>query len=180
MKKTALQELSFKQLAWDMVWCNSASTALILGSMIYNAEIWVNDYPPDIKEKFGPMSAKTKRDAALVAIPFFTIMIGGLLWSNGRLKRRNGGYLSPQAAFLNAFALILSGWAFDLTVLDWWMFVKKTPDFVVLAGTEGMAGYDDYLFHLKEHTRALPLLVGFALIIAWVTSSSRIGRQVAA
>ena len=30
-------------------------------SQVLNAEIWLDDYPPDIKEKFGPLSQRAKR-----------------------------------------------------------------------------------------------------------------------
>jgi len=32
-------------------------------------------------------------------------------------------------------------------VLDWLIFVTIQPDFVVIPGTEGLAGYKDYGFH---------------------------------
>lgn len=170
MQAQTINQLSLKRLFKDILLYDATMTAVILGSMFYNAEIWVNDYPPDIKEKFGPISDKTKKQATIVAIPFLIIMIGGIIWSNLRLRKANGGQLGRQAAFLNAFALIFSGWFFDLTILDWLMFVKVTPSFVVLPGTEGMAGYDDYGFHLREHMRALPFLAVAALVIALLTA----------
>jgi hypothetical protein len=163
-------QLSLKRLFKDIFWYDAALAALILGPLYYNAEMWMNDYPPDIKEKFGPMSDKAKKQGYIVAVPFFLVMVGGIFWSNFRLKKVNNGRLSRPTAFNNAFALIFSGWFFDLTILDWLMFVKFTPDFVVLPGTEGMAGYDDYGFHLREHMRALPLLAAGALIIALLTA----------
>lgn len=171
MHTAVKHELSLKQLLIDGVWYNASLGAMIVGAVAINPEILVNDYPPDIKEKYGPMSARGRRQAKLVAIPFFIILLGGLVWSNLRQKRQNGGLLSFKAAFLNAYALIISGWLFDLTILDWLLFVRLTPDFVVLPGTEGMAGYDDFGFHLKEHLKALPMLAGFALIIAALTAS---------
>lgn len=164
-------ELSLKQFTREAVTYNAAFTALILGTMRLNPEIWVHDYPPDIKEKYGPVSERTKRQAKIVAIPFFAVMLGGLIWSNLKLRRQNGGKLSLKGAFANAFGLIFSSWFFDLTLLDWLMFVRITPDFVVLPGTEGMAGYDDYIFHLREHTRALPMLALLAGFIALLTAS---------
>jgi hypothetical protein len=163
-------ELSFKQLLLDVLFFDASLGALIIGGLLYNPEIWLNDYPPDIQEKFGPMSAKAKRQASIFSIPFFLIMVGGIFGSNWRLRRRHNGRLSRTAAFLNAFALIFSGWFFDLTILDWLVFVKYTPDFVVLPGTKGMAGYDDYGFHLREHMRALPFLAVGAYIIALLTA----------
>ena len=35
-----------------------------------NAEIWLDDYPPDIREKFGPISQKAKRRKGIVSIFF--------------------------------------------------------------------------------------------------------------
>ena len=161
---------SLKHLVKDILWYDAALAAIILGPMYYNAEMWLNDYPPDIKEKFGPMSPQAKKQGLIVAVPFFFVMVGGIIGSNLRLRKANGGHLGIKAAFLNAFALIFSGWFFDLTILDWLMFVKYTPNFVVLPGTEGMAGYDDYGFHLREHMRALPFLAIGALIIALLTA----------
>lgn len=164
-------ELSLKQFARDALLFNGLLGVLLVGSLRWNADIWVNDYPPDIKEAYGPMSPRTKKQATLVAIPFFLIMIGGIIWSNLQLKRKNGGQLSISAAFANAFALTFTGWFLDLTILDWLMFVRNTPDWVVLSGTEGMAGYDDHMFHLREHTKALPMLAVFSLIFALFTAS---------
>lgn len=145
---------------------NLSITALIMGSMYWNPAIWVHDYPPDIKEAFGPAPEEVKRQGRLVAIPFFIIAFLGPIWSALRLKRRNGGRLSFAAAYAHIFGLILSVWLFDLTILDWLLFVTITPDIVVLPGTEGMAGYDDYAFHLREHMRALPMLAIGTFLLA--------------
>jgi hypothetical protein len=163
-------QLSLRQLLKDIFWYDTAMASLILIPSYINAEMWLNDYPPDIKAKFGPMSDKAKRQAAILSIPFFFVLVGGIVWSNLRLKKAHGGRLGRKAAFLNAFALIFSGWFFDLTILDWLLFVKITPGFVVLPDTEGMAGYNDYGFHLREHMRALPLLALGALVIAFLTA----------
>ncbi len=171
MNTAVRTQLPPKQLLVDMGWYNASLATMILGGLFVNPEIWVNDYPPDIKEKYGPMSARVKRQATLIAIPFFIVMLGGLVWSNLKQKRQNGGVLSFKAAFVNAYALIISGWLFDLTILDWLVFVRWTPSIVVLPGTEGMAGYDDYGFHLRAHLKALPMLTIFALVIAALTAS---------
>jgi hypothetical protein len=162
------EELSPSLLLKDGLAYNLSMTALILGSLRWNPEIWVGDYPPDIREKYGPPGPRARKQGLLVAGPFFLLGGGGVLWSSLRLKRRNGGSLSFQAAFLHIFALILSFWLFDLAVLDWLVFVTLTPDFVVLPGTEGMAGYDDYGFHLRAHLKAAPMLAGFSALLALV------------
>jgi hypothetical protein len=137
-----------------------------MGSMFWNPAIWVHDYPPDIKEAYGPPDDKVKQQMRLFALPFFLIGFGGPIWSALRLKRRNGGRISFAATYAHVFGLVASIWLFDLTILDWLIFVTITPDIVVLPGTEGMAGYDDYAFHLREHMRALPMLAVGALPLA--------------
>ena len=151
---------------------NAALTTLVLGSLYHNAEMWVGDYPPDIQKKFGPPSPKSQRQAKILAIPFMIISLGGIIYSLRHLKQLNHGTLPFSAAFPHTTGLMLSFWLFDLTILDWLMFVRITPSFVVLPGTEGMAGYDDYMFHLKEHMRAFPFIILAGAIIAWLAAKS--------
>lgn len=149
----------------------SLSLAVVIGlTLRINPEIWVHDYPPDIKEKFGPQSDKAKQQAWLAAIPFFFLLIGVVVRSNLALKRDNGGHLPVKMAFLNTYGLFLYFWLFDLVILDWLLFVTLKPAFVVLPGTEGMAGYDDYGFHLRAALPALPAMALPALIIALFTA----------
>jgi hypothetical protein len=170
MQSLPNNQSSLRRLLKDIFLYDTAMAALILIPSYINAEMWLNDYPPDIRARFGPMSDKAKRQAMILSIPFFFVLVGGIIWSNLRLRKANGGRLGRKTALLNALALIFSGWLFDLTVLDWLLFVTVTPSFVVLPGTEGMAGYDDYGFHLREHMRALPFLAVVALIIALLTA----------
>lgn len=152
----------------------SLSIAAVIGlSLRINPEIWVHDYPPDIKEKFGPKSEKARRQTWLAATPFFFLLIGGVVRSNLALKRENGGTLPFKMAFLNTYGLFVYFWLFDLVILDWLLFVTLKPSFIVLPGTEGMAGYDDYGFHLKAALPALPAMALPAFIIALFTSSRK-------
>lgn len=150
---------------------SGALGTLIVGSMAANAEIWVQDYPPAIKEAFGPKSRKAHIQSALLAIPFFGFLLGGVIWSNRRLREENGGALTFKEAFWHTYALLAFFWLFDLTILDWLFFVTFKPSFAVLPGTEGMAGYEDYGFHLKAALPALPLMTIPALVVAYFMQS---------
>jgi hypothetical protein len=67
-------------------------------------------------------------------------------------------------------ALLLVLQAVDLVVLDWLVFVTLQPRFVVLPGTEGMAGYRDLRFHVRGFARAsvasLVIAAVFAAVVA--------------
>lgn len=68
----------------------------------------------------------------------------------------------------------------DLLILDWLIFVTIQPDFIVIPGTEGLAGYKDYWFHFEVSflgwVQWISILVG-ALVLAGL-SISRGARQV--
>lgn len=148
----------------------SLTLATLAGISAYiNPEIWVHDYPPDIQEKFGPKSDKARRQTKLVAIPFFFLLIALTVRSNLKLKRENGGVLPFKMAFLNTYGQFLYFWLFDLVIMDWLVFVTLKPSIIVLPGTEGAAGYDDYAFHLKTALPALPATILPSLIIAALT-----------
>ena len=168
MKAWLRPTLSWRRILLDGGVMNGALSALIAGSMAANAEMWLQDYPPKIKEAFGPKSRKAQIQSALLAVPFFGILVGGVVWSNRKLREENGGALSFRAAFWHTYALFALFWLFDLTVLDWLFFVTLKPSFAVLPGTEGMAAYDDYGFHLKAALPALPLMAIPALIVAFL------------
>ena len=143
--------------------------ALISITFFINPEIWVHDYPPDIQERFGPKSEKAKRQTKLAAIPFFLLLIGFVVRSNLILKKENGGVLPFKMAFLNTYGLFVYFWLFDLVIMDWLIFVTLKPAMIILPGTEGAAGYDDYAFHLKVALPALPIAIVPSLLIAALT-----------
>ena len=58
---------------------------------------------------------------------------------------------------------------FDLLVLDILIFCTWTPHFLVIPGTEGMAGYKDWRMHVRAHmTTGLLVLVVAAALLALV------------
>jgi len=65
-----------------------------------------------------------------------------------------------------------------LLILDWLIFVTIQPSFIVIPGTEGMAGYKDYWFHFQVSflgwVQWVSILVG-GLVLASL-SMIRLGR----
>ncbi len=166
------RQVSVKHAAKDGAVMSGVLGALILGSLYYNAEIWHQDYPPDVREKAGPMSPAAKRQRAVLAVPLFLIALGVLVYSNLKLKRRDRGELSFLSAFVNAYAVGQKWNMFDLLVLDYLLF-KLRPDFAVLPGTEGMAAYDDFSFAVKGFLKGLWLGAIPSTATAWLTSRKR-------
>ncbi|CAA9216818.1 MAG: hypothetical protein AVDCRST_MAG93-269 [uncultured Chloroflexia bacterium] len=163
-----------RQLSVQRVLADGGTLSTLLGTIMlsaarYNPEIWLNGYPPAIRQKVGPMSPRAKRQGTLLIIPFMAIFFGVLVYSNLRLRKQNGGNLSFLAAFLNAYAVFMTFNLFDLVVLDYLVFIKLRPDFVVLPGTEGMEAYGNVRFHLMAFLKGIGLGVVPSLIIAFLT-----------
>ena len=65
-----------------------------VGAAYLNPEVWLPDYPPDIRERFGPMSERAKRQRRLVGIPTFLLLTGVLVLSSVRLAQISAATLS--------------------------------------------------------------------------------------
>ncbi len=132
-------------------------------SLLADPMIWLDNYPPDIRAAIGdsvepPVVAKTITAIALVAA-----VIGGLVLSVRRLDRESGG-VGFRGVALHVFLLFWVVNAFDVVVLDWLLFMNVLRPWVILPGTEGMAGYDDYLFHLRGSFAALTPWIGSLIL----------------
>jgi len=131
--------------------------AALVGILYFNPRIALSDYPADVKAAVPPRTKREFRLGVLISIPLLIITVGIPLRSVWLIKQHSGLPLSYWVAFA-AFAgeyLMLS--LFDLIVLDIWMFFTWTPRFLVLPGTEGMAGYKNWRPHAKAQ-----LLLGTA------------------
>jgi len=140
--------LSFKRVLVDGTILSVLLSMLIYGSIRVDPLMWVGDYPPDIQAAVGPVEVPPGR-AVVVGLLFLGAIIGVVLRSNGKLRRQNGGKLSFLTAFANSALILFFFAVWDLLIVDWLVFVTIRPDFVVIPGTEGLAGYDDYWFHFE-------------------------------
>ena len=142
-----------------------ALTILTFVSGAIALDMFVGDYPPDIRRRYGPMSARAARlrpyTAALLFMTFLAIPILGLF----QLHARSGGIaFLPAFAFSSGTLLVFN--VFDLIVLDWLFFCTIQPRSMVLPGTEGMAGYRDYRFHFVGFLKGFGFSAVGGLLIA--------------
>jgi len=159
---------------WQLLFYDALIYGLVLSlvltilSVISGAvalDMFVDDYPPDIKQKYGPMSKRAARlrpyIAALLFMPVLVIPIIGLLSLRAEIE-----YVPflPALAF-SVIALLVFN-IFDLIILDWLFFCTIQPRSMVLPGTEGMAGYHDYRFHFIGFLKGLGFSAVGGLLIA--------------
>ena len=143
---------------------------LILVVLRVNPEVMINDYPPDVWAKWGPIGERAKRQRVLVAVIVLAALLGVVAWSSRSLSALVGSDLSFAAAF--AHFVIMFG---TFNLLDWlaldWPLAYWQPRFIVLPGTEGMAGYRDYGFHFQGFLIGCPIVVAGSALSAAIVST---------
>jgi len=131
---------------------------LLLGVLWINPEILLNDYPPDIRRRFGPMSERSKRQRIPVAIVIGVVALMIVIASLSTVPTNGSGKIPFLTAFVHLFTMFSVFNVVDLVLLDWPL-VAIRPRFIVLPGTEDSAGYKDYWFHFRG------FLIGAVLVL---------------
>jgi len=155
-------------LIWGLVFGGLfCISTLVLGRI--DARMLLNDYPPDIRAKVGPMGQETRKKANLASLHVLIILLSVIAVSLAQLRQFNGD-LSFFSTFI-VVLLILQVWTLlDLLVLDWFILMTLRPRFMVLPGTEGLAGYRDYGFHFQKFINGMLLTLVLSVVIAGIAS----------
>jgi hypothetical protein len=146
------------------------SCVFLLGILWINPEIMLNDYPPDIQAKHGPMSERSQRQRLSVAVFFGAVGLGIVAASFVEVRANSGGHIPFLTAFVHLFVMFSLFNLVDLLILDWPL-VALQPNFVVLPGTEGLAGYQDYGFHFRGFLIGTVLILVTSVLIAGVVAA---------
>lgn len=164
--------LNFTQFVWSSLIYGAVLSLLlslaVLGSLRLNPEIWLNDYPAEIRARFGPMSEKAKKQRIVLASFFLFVVIGVPSLSIWNLYRGSEGQLGFGTIFLTTWIILMVFNLFDLLVLDWLIMVRIRPKFIILPGTEDMNIYNDYGFHFRGFLKGTVLTLVTSLVIAGI------------
>lgn len=128
---------------------SALATLVILLSLRANPRIWLNDFPPDLRAAVPPKTDVEKRQSLWWGLPLFAVLFGGPVVSCLRLEHQLQGTASFGALFMHAYAVALVFNLVDLLVIDWLVVCAWTPRWLVIPGTEGMAGYSNYRHHFR-------------------------------
>lgn len=165
----------FQLLQLGLIWGTAFGLVFSIAMLIIgrvNAEMILNDYPPDIRAKFGPMSEKTRTQANLASLPLLFALGLVLVLGLGQLRTTTG-----ELTFLNTLivtTMIFQVWnLLDLVLLDWFLLMTLKPRFMILPGTEGMAGYSDYKFHFRKFLNGIV----FTFILSGIVTAIALGVE---
>ena len=143
-------------------------TIMIVVSLMINKEMWLQDYPPDVKARWGPMSVKAKRQRFVFALLFFGVMIGAMIYDVIRLEQ----VIGTPPSFLSIFASIVIVFALfnlvDAIIIDWLILLVLWPGLGVLPGTEGMPGYKDGRLWTKNLLKGFTLAPFIGILVAGI------------
>ncbi len=150
-----------------------ALTTIMAVSGMIAPDMWVSKYPPDIQQRYGPMSVRAARLRPYVAVLVFAAALLVPLLGLFAL-RLEAGEVTFKLAFAYSSVTLLVFNTFDLVILDWLLFCTVQPRLMVLPGTQGMAGYRDYRFHFIGFLKGLIFCAAGGLVIAllWVVVQS--------
>ncbi len=140
-----------------------------VGLSLFNPELWLGDYPPDIRKAWGPMSPAARRQKWLLGVPVLAIGLAFVAVATIQVAAFVPR-LSFFALWLHTVIMLSVFNLVDLLIIDWLLFIRIQPDFVVLPGTEGMAGYADYGFHFRAFCLGTGGILIFAVIVAALAS----------
>jgi len=153
---------------------NVIAIVFLLITMYKNPRLVMQDYPEEILLDIPPQTEEEKRVGGFWGLPFiinmflypliFTLILG---------LKGSGGFLSY---WFISFTMLFSFNLIDLLLVDWILFCRITPPFLILPGTAGHIGYKNYLFHFKAFLKgsiivffSSLLLSGIAeLIVRWI------------
>ena len=144
-----------------------ASSWLILALRI-NPRIFLNDYPPQIQESVPKKTQYESNLTIVFGIPFMSLLLLGPFLSTLSLNKQIN--IQFWALWLNATGVAFVFNLVDWLILDWLMFCTITPHFLVIPGSEGMAGYKDYGFHFHGFLLGILYSSIGGLIIAGIVS----------
>jgi hypothetical protein len=141
----------------------AALSAVLFAMALRNPRLMLQDYPKDMQAAVPPKTAAERRETVGWGVLFLVLLFGTPLAAAVTARLQQPG-LSFGGGFLNVFLVLLVFNLVDWLLLDWLVFCTLTPRFVILPGTEGMAGYKDYAIHFRGFLIGLGLsLVASAL-----------------
>lgn len=122
------------------------SGLLVIGGLISNDSM-LHDYPPAIQERHGPKTPRGARVTVGMSVAAVLLFVGASIIGVAVLRDQLGGDIGFWPVFVFGTVAFFIFNLLDLFVLDWWLFCRVQPRFLVPESTRGMAEYRDFSFH---------------------------------
>ena len=134
-------------LAWGVA-LSVVLGIMVVGLLWWNAEIMLNDYPPDVRARYGAISERSRRQRVVVSLVFVLVIVAFVALSCRSLPVAVPDDRSFLEVFVHLAVMFMVFNVVDLVLIDVPL-VWLQPAFAILPGTEGLAGYRDVGFHVR-------------------------------
>ncbi len=144
---------------------------LIMGSLIYNPRLWLQDYPKVVQAKVPPITPHEKLQQRLLLLPVLLLMFGLPYLSVTLVKAVNSGSVTFPITYLTASGVLHVFNLFDAVVLDYLILTRIKPKFAVIPGTtieESL--HVDLVFQLRNFLKGIVFSAVAGLPIAFIAS----------
>lgn len=129
-----------------------------------NPRYEMKSYPKEILAVIPAQTKREKRGFLVMALPVMLFVITGIVLC---VYRDYAGLDISYAILFGHVFLILQIWnLLDWLVYDWIIFCTLNPGFMVIPGTEGNPGYQNYTYHFIGFLKGLPMTAAGAGILA--------------
>jgi hypothetical protein len=125
------------------------ATLLLVGLVLYNPRLMLQDYPPAIQQVVPPKTEAERRLSIRLGLPFLLALLIYPIYATFVHQARSAGGTGFVALWQYAFGLAFAFNLWDWLVLDWLVFCTITPKAFVIPGSEGHPAYKDYFFHFR-------------------------------
>ncbi len=125
------------------------ASLFLLGLVLYNPRLMLQDYPPAIKAVVPPKTSEERRLSTLLGLPFLLILLLFPIYATFVYAARSDAGAGFVPLLMYAFGIFFAFNVWDWLVLDWLIFCTITPRLFVIPGSEGHPAYKDYVFHFR-------------------------------
>jgi hypothetical protein len=144
-------------------------SALVLGALRYNPEVFYDDYPEPIRQHYGPISSTGQRDrkvmVGLLIIGLLAVPLA-LVW---QIKLRLGGEMPFLSAAIAAYIILGMFQLVDLVLIDGLLGMVIDPRWLRLPGTEHLTNHWTIEKHLRDFAKAMLILLPLAAVLGGVS-----------
>jgi len=138
-------------------------TLIVVPKVLRNPVSMVHDYPPDIYNKAVELglvkASQDRRSKTFLAKRGISVAVIGIVFGFV-VHYFNGADSFLEGAGFTYLLWTAANW-YDALVIDCLWFCRSKR--VVIPGTEGMAGYKDYLFHIRGALKGMLLGIPSAI-----------------
>ena len=145
-------------------------TLLVVPAVLKNPLSMLHDYPSDIYKKAIELGlvreSQNRKSKKFLIKRLVAIVVMGALFGLV-VNRFNGADSFIKGAGYTYLLWTAANW-YDCIVIDWIWFCHSKR--VVIPGTEGMKGYQDYWFHAKSSLKGMLLGIPAAFVAGMIVA----------